>query len=170
MEDVDRSVNVDEISARLSDWDARIRHQAREQLVHQGQSALPLLLKKLSAPDWHIRWEAAKALGEIGDAAAIEPLVKLLQDDDTSVRWAAMGSLIQIGRPSLHALLLAITREFHSARFRQGAHHILHTLYNQGKLTAFEAQVFRALEGHTTGIQAAEAANKILIAEYIYHK
>jgi HEAT repeat protein len=132
---------------------------------HRRIAVLPVLFEKLSSPDWHVRWEAAKALGEIGDPGAAEMLVAQLQDDDTSVRWAAMGSLINLGRSSLRPLLEALTRDFHSSRLREGAHHVLHTLFNRGKLTGVETEVFRALEGAAPSVQAAWAANKVLISE-----
>ena len=113
---LEESKNTQELSARLSDLDARCRHEAREQLVSMGVAVLPVLFEKLSSPDWHVRWEAAKALGEIGDPAGAKMLVSLLQDDDTSVRWAAMGSLILLERASLRSLLEALTRDFHSSR------------------------------------------------------
>src|SRR5512147_1192404 len=140
-------MNTEELFARLSDFDPRCRHEAREQLVSMGVEVLPVLYQKLSAPDWHVRWEAAKALGEIGDPSAAQMLVALLQDDDTSVRWAAMGSLIELGRGSIRPTLEALTRDFQSSRLREGAHHVLHTFFNRGKLTGVETEVFHALEG-----------------------
>ncbi len=159
------SRNTEEITARLSDLDARCRHEAREQLVSLGIAVLPVLFEKITSPDWHVRWEATKALGEIGDPAAAKVLVGQLQDDDTSVRWAAMGSLITLGRASLRPLLEALTHDFSSARLREGAHHVLHTFQNRGKLTRIEMEVFRALEGSAPSIEAAWAANKVLITE-----
>lgn len=170
MQNLDRSAKPDELVSHLSDWDPRDRHQAREELVNLGESALPLLLEKLASKDWHVRWEAAKALGEIGSTEAASPLVKLLQDDDTSVRWAAMGSLIQMGRPVIRPILLALTYDFQSSRLCQGAHHVLHSLNSQGKLTWPEEQVYRALEGPTPGVRAAQAANRALIMEYTQAK
>lgn len=154
-----------DISAQLSHWDARTRAAARMHLVEMGPEALPHLLAKLDARDWHARWEACKALGDIGDKSSAEPLARMLLDDDTSVRWAAMGALIQMGRSAIHPLMLALTRDFSSARLRQGAHHVLHTLFNQGVLTQEEVLVFRALEGATSGIQAASLANQVLIGQ-----
>ncbi len=156
---------TEKLISRLADLDARRRHEAREELVSLGVVVLPALYEKLSSADWHVRWEAAKALGEIGDPSAAEMLVRLLQDDDTSVRWAAMGSLIDLGRGSLRPVLEALTRDFQSSRLREGAHHVLHTLHNRGKLTGVEAEVFRALEGAAPSVQAAWAANKALIEE-----
>jgi HEAT repeat protein len=163
--DLNESKNTEELCNRLADLDPRCRHQAREQLVSMGVAVLPVLYQKLSSPDWHVRWEAAKALGEIGDPGAGEMLVALLQDDDTSVRWAAMGSLIDLGRGGLRPALEALTRDFQSTRLREGVHHVLHTLHNRGKLTGVETEVFKALEGTAPGVQAAWAANRALIAE-----
>lgn len=129
------------------------------------ENPLNVLLSKLEAQNWRVRWKACKALGALGDRRAAEALVRMLQDDDTSVRWAAMSSLIQLGRVSILPLMLALTRDFSSARLRQGAHHVLHALYNQSLLTETEEQVFRALEGFTTGIQAAKLANQVVISQ-----
>jgi len=41
------------------------------------------------------RAAAAAALGEIGDARAIEPLIAALKDDDLPVRWVAAGALFE---------------------------------------------------------------------------
>ncbi len=153
--------------ARLADRDARRRHEARRELVSMGTAALPVLAKKLSAHDWHVRWEVAKALGEIGDPASAGLLVELIQDDDIGVRWAAMGSLIQLGRGSLRPLLESLTRNFQSARLREGAHHVLHTLLSQGILTESEKEVFYALEGAAPGIQAAWAANRAFMEKRV---
>jgi hypothetical protein len=158
--------NVKEIGALLSDWDAKCRHEAREELIRQGEAALPLLREKLADKDWHVRWEAVKGLGEIGTKEVIEPLVAMLQDEDTGVRWAAMRSLIHMKRDTIRPIMLALTRCFDSACFRQGAHHILHALHDQGLLLPIETDVFRALEGISPGIRAAEAANRVLIMEF----
>ena len=43
------------------------------------------LIKALSDPDKFTRWQAAEALGELGDAKAADPLVKALGDNDILV-------------------------------------------------------------------------------------
>ncbi len=166
MENSQQFNRTEEILSHLTDWDARHRHQAREQLVQMGTVILPLLLEKLSSKNWHVRWEAAKALGEIGDPLAAGELVRLLQDNDTSVRWAAMSSLIRLGRSSVEPMLTALTNDFHSARLRHGTHHILRVLHGKGLLTQVEKEVFHALEGAAPDIEAAQAANRALIAEF----
>jgi HEAT repeat protein len=166
MADLGPTRSVKEIGALLSDWDAKCRHEARDELVRQGEAALPVLLEKLSHNDWHVRWEAVKALGEIGTKEVVEPLIKMLEDDDTGVRWAAMRGLIHRKREAVRPVMVALTRGFDSARFREGAHHVLHALHDQGLLLPQEDEVFRALEGITPGIRVAEAANRVLIMEF----
>jgi HEAT repeat protein len=43
--------------------------------------------------DWRVREAAASALGEIGDARAMEPLIAALKDHDSDVRQGAAGAL-----------------------------------------------------------------------------
>ena len=48
--------------------------------------------------DYKVRWRAAEALGEIGDARAVEPLIAVsLQDENAGVRWGAAEALGKIG-------------------------------------------------------------------------
>jgi HEAT repeat protein len=158
--------NTVEILAHLSDWDPRSRHEARKKLVSLGEVALPILIEQLTAKDWHVRWEAVKALGEMKNPLAVEPIITVLQDDDIGVRWAAMGSLINLGRASIQPLLLALTEHFQSARLRHGAHHVFRSFHQKKMLTTLEIEVMRALEGPNPGITAAQAANQALIAEF----
>lgn len=170
MEHLQRSLTIDEIKHHLASQDARMRHEARELLVGKGVEALPALTGCLNSPDWHLRWEAVKALGEMGDVddvapKAAEALVGMLQDNDTGVRWAAMNSLIQLKRAAIYPVLEALTRDFGSARVREGAHHVLHSLLAQGLLTKDELNVCNALRGAAPAIEAAWAANTALMNE-----
>lgn len=177
MDHLERSLSVDELCTHLSDSDARLRHEARELLVGKGEPAVHVLLQKLADPDWRVRWEAVKALGELSGGAPSNPaaqaeeremldaLVNMLNDDDTSVRWAAMDSLIHLGRSCVRPLLESLTRDFGSARLREGAYHVLHTLLARGMLTGLEFQVCSALKGPAPAIQTAWAANNALIKE-----
>lgn len=154
---------IRELIGTLCAYDARTRHVARQALVMYGVEALPALIKALDAHNWHTRWEAAKALGEIGNPEAAMPLVMMFKDDDTGVRWAAMGSLIRIGRPAVRPLLELLTQEFASARVREGAHHVLHELKNRGMLTEVEEKVFHALKGSSPAVQVPWAAQAALM-------
>ncbi len=53
--------------------------------------------RKLSNKNSHLRTTAAEALGNLGDARAVEPLIKALGDGDEDVRHAAAGALGKLG-------------------------------------------------------------------------
>lgn len=58
---------------------------------------VPELTKVLGQQrDWHVRKAAADALGQLGDAGAIGPLIAALRDEEVEVRWSAAQALGQI--------------------------------------------------------------------------
>jgi HEAT repeat protein len=67
----------------------------------------PIVLVLSNKKHW-VRWEAAKALGQIGDKSATEALTKALEDNEFDVRWLAAEGLIIIGRDSIKLLLEAL--------------------------------------------------------------
>lgn len=168
MEQTGTPINSKEIFSRLGHHDAHVRHQTRLAIISLGEAGLPLLYEGLHSRNWHIRWESVKALGEYdrqhhNPEKVAERMIHLLQDDDHSVRWATMGSLIRMQRAAVGPLLLALTRDFHSSRMREGAHHVLHILYSRNLLTDIEKEVFEALEGSAPGVESAWAANRALM-------
>ena len=50
-----------------------------------------------------MRWEAAKALGKIGDPKAALALVGALEDPRSGIRWLAAEGLMAIGREALRS-------------------------------------------------------------------
>lgn len=75
---------------------------AREQWarsVQIGAPAVETLITLLTTAGWGVRRSAAEALGQIGDARAVEPLVRAHIDDDVSVAEAAGDALGKIGGP-----------------------------------------------------------------------
>jgi hypothetical protein len=82
--------------------DIKARLQEIEDLGDEDSAkALPKLLGALADKDPRIRGAAAEALGEVGDASAVEPLGKMLSGDaDSDVREAAAEALGEIGSPN----------------------------------------------------------------------
>jgi HEAT repeat protein len=116
----------------LASKDGIQRRNAREQLVVIGKPAVPHLMNVLQSPNERVRWEAAKALGEIRDPLGAPALVQALEDEESAIRWLAATGLIAIGRASLIPLLEALETRSNSVWMREGAHHVLHTLIRDG--------------------------------------
>jgi HEAT repeat protein len=81
-----------------------------------GALAVGLLLSALNDSNWDVRQNAAKALGTIGDARAIEPLITGLKDRDKNVQWAATEALGKMGSPAVHSLIAAL-KDSYSRKF-----------------------------------------------------
>ena len=86
------------------------REEAYKILGFCGRSGLPPLVRSLGDPRSGWRFEAARALGNIGPAAgeAVPELAKVLNDGDRLLRWAATLALGQIGpaaQPAVPALI-----------------------------------------------------------------
>jgi hypothetical protein len=124
---------------------------------------VPALISTLRLPSEHARWEAAKALGEIGNPRAAPALVKALEDEKAAVRWLAATALIGLGRDALVPLLQGLEGHSDSIWFRDGAHHVLHSLIRDG--VAGEAvPVLEALENLEPRVEAPIAAYHVLEA------
>ncbi len=142
------------------------RQRARLSLVDIGSPAVPYLVQALEDPDSEecTRWEAAKALSDIGDPAAAPALVNVLgQDELFGIRWLAAEGLIALGRKGLVPLLNALIQRSDSTWLREGAHHVLRTLAQEG-LYAQVAPVLVALEDIEPAVQVPPAARAALDA------
>ena len=147
----------------LANKDAVIRQKARQSLVVMGKSAVPSLAGALknSMVD-HVRWEAAKALGAIGDSRAIPSLVKALGDSDQDVVWLAAEALSRFKKTAwpqlLHALIIS---EPDSVLLRKGAHHVLQSQKEEG-FNDLLAILRTALESSTGSESTPFAASDML--------
>jgi HEAT repeat protein len=135
---------------------------ARRKLVKMGNDAVEPLVKALSSKRHWVRWEAAKALGQIGDKAATEALVNALEDNEFDVRWLAAEALINIGRGSIKPLLVALADHGDkSLSLRRGAHHVLHDIDRSGLNTILHP-VMSAVEDSSPSITVLQIAEKAL--------
>jgi HEAT repeat protein len=84
-------------------------------LVEWGEPAVQWLIEALRDEDGDVSWHAASALGEIGDARAVEPLIKALRDEDGDVSWHAASALGEIGDARAVEPLIKALRDNSSA-------------------------------------------------------
>ena len=68
--------------------------------INKDRSAVPALLDALKGEFYTVRSRAALALGKIGDARAIQPVLQLLEDPEDEVRIAACLGLGFFKEPS----------------------------------------------------------------------
>ncbi len=135
--------------------------KARRKLVALGHKAVPYLVKAMGAKKYWTRWEAAKALAQIGDPTATAALIKALEDKEFDIRWLAAEGLINIGRKAVVPLLEALIDNPMSTWLRQGAHHVLHDM-NRGELDKLLMPVMNALEDVEPYIEVPVSARKAL--------
>ncbi len=91
---------VDILIPVLGDATERVREIAISVLTTIGAPAAVSLTKALESPDIITRAGAARALGDIGDTTAIEPLTKVLKDGNPHVRIAIAAALYKLGDKS----------------------------------------------------------------------
>jgi hypothetical protein len=152
---------IDALIATLSDDDGLTRQHARWALIDIGEPAVPLLIETLADKRERVRWQVAKALSKIGSPAAGPALVRALEDKSFGVRWLAAEGLIALRYGGLVPLLEALVNHSDSAWLREGAHHVLHTLAEEG-LRAEVAPVLAALEDIEPVVECPGAAEAVL--------
>jgi hypothetical protein len=152
---------ISSLIAALAGDDGLDRQHARLRLVAMGERALTPLTEALADVNSLVRWEAAKALGEIRDPSAAPALVSALEDADFGVRWLAAEGLIGLRRATLVPLYKALAERGQFALLREGAHHVLCALCELG-LQDKVAEVCNALEGSDPEVDVPIAARKAL--------
>lgn len=102
--------------------DSAARHEAaRRALVQIGSGAVDPLIAALQDRSYDVRKAAAKALGEIRDPRAVQPLMVAIKSGDNTSgdnaeQSAAMNALVEIGSAAVEPLLAALKGRFHMAR------------------------------------------------------
>jgi HEAT repeat protein len=141
--------------------------KARTELVAMGASAVPLMIQSMRSQDTQVRWEAAKALGELALPEASNALVEALTDEDPSVRWVAAEGLIAIGPASLDPLLHTLMRRSGSAWLREGVHHVL----SEMKMPNHAAlrPILRALDSVSPSVAVLKPTSEVIEALGLEH-
>ena len=153
--------SIETLMNNLGSADDDVRVNARRSLVAMGKTSVAPLARALENKKYLIRWEAAKALSEIGNPAAAPALVKTLEDEESDIRWIAAEGLIKLNIDGVILLLQALKERGDSAWLREGVHHIFHDL-SKGALKKFLAPVLAALESIDPGEEVPLAAHRAL--------
>ena len=119
------------------------------------------MIEALADHNKWVRWEAAKALGQIGDPSVAHALVGALEDEIFDVRWLAAEGLIAMGREALVPLLGALVEGSDSEELREGAHHVLHDLAS-GDLREVIQPVLAALDNIDASMEVPIVAESVL--------
>lgn len=83
-----------------------------KQTNYKDSAAVPGLLDALNDEDARLRTAACKALGDIGDGAAVTELLRVMvKDTDSNIRWQATGALGKIGKAAVPGLCAALRDE-----------------------------------------------------------
>jgi HEAT repeat protein len=152
---------ITSLVAELSKKDGAVRERARQQLVAIGAPAVTYLVEALVNRNELLRWEAAKALGEIGNLAAAPALVAALEDEVFDVRWLAAEGLVALRGEGLVPLLSALVERPDSLWLREGAHHVLHDV-SRGRLEEVLRPVVAALDDVEPSVEVPFAAKTVL--------
>ena len=155
---------VDKLINQLKSDNPEVRKEAAEGLTHikghiKAASAVEPLIATLKDKDSGIRYNAAHALGKIGDNRAVGPLIAvLLKDIDGSVRASAAEALGHIGdKGAVEPLILALKDTSEGVRYS-----VAHALGMLGDKRAVDPLIV-ALNDSCTYVRwnAAEALGKI---------
>ena len=155
--------NIESLMDTLSSKDGATREKARRSLVALGKPAVSPLIQTLrNSSVAHVRWEAVKALGAIGDSRTITVLVKALEDSDPDVAWLAAEGLRKFKRIAWPPLLRALIKGGpDTVVLREGAHRVLRN-QRDAEFSELLADLRKALESTTTPNAARVSAYAIL--------
>jgi len=97
--------------------DEAVRAAAVAALQGMGKEGVIYLIRALNDPHPAVRVAAADALGQIGDADAVDPLIQTTHDEREDVRIAAASALARIGdRRSIQPLIRLFADRYHGVR------------------------------------------------------
>jgi HEAT repeat protein len=152
--------NLESLMDLLASKNVATRLKARKSLVALGKPAVPSLNRTLqNSKEDHLRWEAAKTLGIIGDIRSIPVLVTALEDSNPDVAWLAADALRKFKKAAWPQLLNALSKRTRSNSFllRQGAHHVLRNQKEDG-FNDLLAILIKTLESNSLPISTLAAA------------
>jgi HEAT repeat protein len=138
-----------------------VHREAGRALNRLGKLAESTWLKALTHSDQHIRWHAARGLGNIGDVRYAHTLAEGLLDENQHVRWATADVLARLGTPAVPATLKIISQSKLDVPARQAAYHALHGIPSR-KTQARLRPLLDAFRSPAASIEAPIVAQRLL--------
>jgi HEAT repeat protein len=145
-----------------------VHHAASQAISDLGRCAEPALLHAAQHPDAHVRWHAARALGQIGDLRTIDILADGLDDESQEVRWVTARVLGNLDVPAIPAILNRLVAHEISEPLRQSAFHALNSMYGlrQPEIFAYLKPLLDVLNRRTaisiTAVEVPMIARRLL--------
>jgi hypothetical protein len=145
----------------LAEGHGELHRAASRALRDLGDMATESLIQGLNHPDSHVRWHAARALGQIGNPRGIETLVEGLHDDHPAVRWATASVLASLDAQAIPYILRDLIRRPMTEPYRQAVYHALHAMPSR-HTRLYLQPLLEALQGPASGVQGPAMAQKML--------
>jgi hypothetical protein len=139
-----------------------VHREARRALHNLGPLAKPAWIEALNHPDQHIRWEAARGLGHLGDVRAVGILVGGLLDESYAVRWATSDVLAHLGTQAVPAILTILSQYTLNEPSRNAVYHALHGILS-ASTQEYIKPLLGALHGPAPDIEAPIIAQRLLL-------
>lgn len=141
-----------------------LHHAAQRAISGLGLLAQPALLEALNHPDSHIRWHAARALGETGDARCANLLAEGLYDLKQEVRWTSARVLAGLDMAAVPAILEGLSHRQLTEQYLQAAFHSLNAMLSS-QAQEFVKPLLQAMRGPAARIETPQVAQRLL--EYL---
>lgn len=138
-----------------------VHRLASRALRELGPAAEDVLMIALQHPDSHIRWHAARGLGQIGNLRGIQILVEGLRDDHAAVRWATASTLADLDAQAIPFILRFLIEQPLSEPVRQAVYHALHAMPTPSTRQYLQP-LLEALRGQSAAIHAPVIAQRML--------
>jgi HEAT repeat protein len=145
----------------LSEGPGELHRSASRAIRDLGDTVSDSLVEALNHPDSHVRWHAARALGQTGNPTGIETLVLGLHDEHPAVRWATASVLASLDAQAIPYILRDLIRRPMSETYRQAVYHALHAMPSR-HTRIYLQPLLEALQGSAATVQAPAIAQKML--------
>ena len=139
-----------------------IHREAGRALNRLGKIVESTWLRALDHPNDHIRWHAARGLGNIGDARYAQILAEGLLDENRLVRWATADVLAYLGARGVPATLKILSYSRLDVPIRQAAYHALHGITSRGVQKRLKP-LLDAMHGPAADIKVPGIAQRLLL-------